>query len=161
MKWDSTYSTGAFSETVVAPSSSSLLFSFPGSVAQRTLEPRPIEPESDEEEGIHVYVPSQNFSNVTLEGQSPAQTAPLPTSLTPIFQADVDIDIPQKTSSALAILSSMFAEADEWGGPESARQFDGIDGDRTAMVVDTGPGTVGEGKIEEVPWHVSALVGEA
>ncbi|KAI6094223.1 hypothetical protein EV401DRAFT_2084546 [Pisolithus croceorrhizus] len=160
-KWDSTYLTGALLETIVAPSSSSLIYSPSESVTNSTAEPRSIELESDEEESNDVYVPSQNFSNVTIEGQSPAQAAPTADFSGSSLRADVDIDIRQETSSALALLNSMFGEADEWGGPESAYEFDGTDGDRTAMVVDTGPGTVGEGNIEEVPRHVSTRVGEA
>ncbi|KAI6154334.1 hypothetical protein EDD17DRAFT_1490487 [Pisolithus thermaeus] len=124
-KWDSTYLTGALLETIVAPSSSSLIYSPSESVTNSTAEPRSIELESDEEESNDVYVPSQNFSNVTIEGQSPAQAAPTADFSGSSLRADVDIDIRQETSSALALLNSMFGEADEWGGPESAYEFDG------------------------------------
>ncbi|KAI6016121.1 hypothetical protein BKA83DRAFT_4338404 [Pisolithus microcarpus] len=156
-KWDSTYLTGAFLDTVVAPSSSSLRIPPSESVAHPTVEPRPIEPESDEEESNDVYVSSQNFSSVTLESQSPAQTANFSGSS---LHADVDIDIRQEISSGLALLNSIFGDADEWRGSESAGEFDGIEGNRTTMVVDTDPGTVGEDKLEEVPRHASTKVGE-
>ncbi|KAI6106092.1 hypothetical protein EDD16DRAFT_1632196 [Pisolithus croceorrhizus] len=159
-KWDSTYLTGALLETIVAPSSS-LICPPSGSVAHPTSEPRPIEPESDEEESNDVHAPSQNLSNVTIEGQSPSQTAPTADFSGSSLRADVVIDVRQETSSALALLNSMFGEADEWGGPESADELDGIDGDRTAMAVDTDAGTVSGGKIEEVPRHVFTRVGEA
>ncbi|KAI5987082.1 hypothetical protein EDD15DRAFT_2295927 [Pisolithus albus] len=149
-KWDSTYLTGTFLEAVVAPSSS--LFPPSRSVAHPTVEPRPIEPESDEEESKDVYVSSQ---------KSPAQSVPTANFSGSSLHADIDIDIRQEISSARALLDSMFGEADEWGGSESAGEFDSIDGDRTTMVVDIDPGTVDGGQIEEVPRHVSTKVGEA
>ncbi|KAI5999700.1 hypothetical protein EDD15DRAFT_2363033 [Pisolithus albus] len=157
-KWDSTYLTGAFLDAVVAPSSPPCLF--PPSRSP-IVEPRPIEPESDEEESNDVYVSSQNFSNVTLEGQPPAQSVPTTNFSGSSLHTDIDIDIRQEISSARTLLDSMFGEADEWGGSESAGEFDIIDGDRTTMVVDIDPGTVDEDQIEEVPRHVSTKVGEA
>ncbi|KAI6000423.1 hypothetical protein F5J12DRAFT_260771 [Pisolithus orientalis] len=107
-KWDSTYLTGAFLETLVVPSVSSLPF---GSAAQ------PTELESDEEECNGEYVPSQNSSNIILEGQPPSQTTPTPTAnfSNPRFGTDVNIDIRKETSAALTLLNTIFGETDEWG----------------------------------------------
>ncbi|KAI5980981.1 hypothetical protein EDD15DRAFT_2420249 [Pisolithus albus] len=151
-KWDSTYLTGAFLDAVVAPSSSPRPFPPSRSVAHPTVEPRPIEPESDEEESNDEYVSSQ---------KSPAQSVLTANFSGSSLRADIDIDIRQEISSARALLDSMFREADEWGGSESAGEFDSIDGGRTRMVVDIDPGTVDGDQIEEVPRHVSVKVGEA
>ncbi|KAI6138998.1 hypothetical protein BKA82DRAFT_4228897 [Pisolithus tinctorius] len=156
-KWDSTYLTGTFLETLVVPSVSSLCF---GSAAQ------PTELESDKEECNGEYVPSQNSSNIILEGQPPSQTTPTPTAnfSNPSFGTDVNIDIRKETSAALTLLSTIFGETDEWGGRESVDEFDGIDdgpGDHSTMVVDAGAGEVGEGEIEEVPRHASPREGDA
>ncbi|KIK16218.1 hypothetical protein PISMIDRAFT_15971, partial [Pisolithus microcarpus 441] len=151
-KWDSTYLTGAFLDAVVAPSSSPRLFPPSRPVAHATVEPRPIEPESDEEESNDVHVSSQ---------KSPAQSVPTANFSGSSPHADVDIDIRQEISSAHALLDSIFGEADEWGGSESAGELDSIDGDRTTMVVDIDQGTVDEDRIEEVPRNVSTRMGEA
>ncbi|KAI6141320.1 hypothetical protein BKA82DRAFT_4204910 [Pisolithus tinctorius] len=158
-KWDSTYLTGAFLETLVVPSASSLPF---GSAAQPTVESRPTELDSDEEESNGEYVPSQNSSNIILEGQPPSQTTP--NFSNPRFGTDVNIDIRKETSAALTLLNTIFGETDEWGGRESVDEFGGIDdgpGDHSAMVVDAGVGEVGEGEIEEVPRHASSREGDA
>ncbi|KAI6003136.1 hypothetical protein EDD15DRAFT_2227232 [Pisolithus albus] len=123
-KWDSTYLTGAFLDTVISPSFSPRPFLPSRSVAHPTVEPRPIEPESDKEESNDVYVSSQNFTHVAPESQSPAQSVPTARFSGSSLRADIDIDIDQEISSARALLDSVLGEADEWCGSESAGESD-------------------------------------
>lgn len=126
-------------------------------MAQPTVVPCLIEPESDEEESNNVYTP---FKILPVSLLKINHLHKLPISPAP---ASMQTSTSTSAKKHLMLLNSIFGEANEWGGPESVREFDGMDGDRTAMVVDTDPslGTVSEGKIEEVPPHASTGEGEA
>ncbi|KAI5990532.1 hypothetical protein F5J12DRAFT_966560 [Pisolithus orientalis] len=144
-KWDSTYLTGAFLETARHPLCffSSFWVCSPAHRASSLTK----------RNAMVNTVPSQNSSNIILEGQPPSQTTPTPTAnfSDPRFGTDVNIDIRKETSAAAYAPQQRYSERRMNDGP----------GDHSAMVVDAGVGEVGEGEIEEVPRHASSREGDA